>query len=158
MLKAIPKRWLSWDFAVEDAVGMPWGEVSLSFWRERGSVTAGGQQYRVSRQGFVGPFVLEGPDGELAHAVKVSPFKQEFTLSAERRDYVLRKLSWWSREFGLFSGDTQVGSLAPESWLSRRARVDLPEDMTGWLRAFVTWLTLLMWKRDSEAAAASAGS
>ncbi len=157
MLKVVPKGWFAWDFAVADAVGMPWGEIGL-FWRERGSVTVGGQQYRVSRQGFVGPFVLEGPGGELAQAVKVSPFKQEFALTAEGREYVLRKLFWWRREFGLFVRDTQVGTVAPEAWFTRRAAVNLPDDLPGSLRAFVVWLTLLMWKRDSDAAAASAGS
>ena len=158
MLKVVPKGWLAWEFAVSDAVGMPWGEICLSFWRERGSVSVGGQQYRVSRQGFVGPFVLEGPGGALAQAVKVSALKQEFTLSAEGREYVLRKLSWWRREFGLFARDTQLGSVAPEVWFARRAVANLPEDLPGSLRAFVVWLTLLMWKRESDAGAASAGS
>jgi hypothetical protein len=137
---------------------MPWGEVGLSSWRERGSVTVGGQQYKVSRQGFVGPFVLEGPNGELAKAVKVSAFKQEFTLRVEGREYTLRQLSSWRREFGLFAADARVGSVIPESWLNRRAEVMLPDDMPGCASAFVVWLTLLMWKRDSDAGAVAASS
>lgn len=158
MLKLVPMHWFSWDFRLEDPVGMLWGEVALSSWRERGSVAVGGQQYRVSREGFVGPFVLEGPSGELAKAVKVGAFRQEFTLSVGGREYTLKRLSSWRREFALFSGDARVGSVVPESGFTRRAEVILPDDMPGWVRAFVVWLTLLMWKRDSDSAAAGAGS
>jgi hypothetical protein len=158
ILKVVPKHWFSWDFRLEDPVGMPWGEVGLSSWRERGSVGVGGQQYKVSRQGLVGPFVLEGPSGELAKAVKVSAFKREFTLRVEGREYTLRQLSSWRREFGLFTADARVGSVIPESWLNRRAEVVLPDDIPGCARAFVVWLTLLMWKRDSDAGAVAASS
>jgi len=153
MLKVVPKSWLSWDFAVEDAVGMPWGEVGLSSWRERGSVSVGGQQFGVARQGLVGPFVLQGPAGPVAEASKPSAFKREFTLSFGGQECVLKQLSWWRREFGLLRGDVQVGSITPESWWSRRAEAMLPEDMPTEVRAFIVWLTLLMWKRDSNSGA-----
>ena len=109
----------------------------------------------MSRQGVLGPFLLEGPSGELARAVKVSAFRQQFTLTVGEREYTLRRLSWWRREFGLFYGGASVGSVAPESWFSRRAQVFLPEDLPGGVRAFVVWLTVLMWKRDAETAASS---
>jgi hypothetical protein len=147
----VPKHWCSWDFSLKDAFGLSWGEIGLSSWRERGSVTVGDQLYKVSRQGLVGPFVLRGPSDELARAVKASAFRQEFTLTVEGRAYTLKRLSAWRREFALCVGDSRVGSVAPESWLTRRAQVNLPEEMPGWARAFVVWLTLLMWKRDSDA-------
>jgi hypothetical protein len=158
MLTLVPKHWFSWDFRLNDSVGMPWGEVALSSWRERGSVTVGGQRYKVSREGWLGPFVLTGPSGELARAVKDSAFRSAFTLTVDGRTYGLRRLSVWRREFGLFAGDTRLGSMAPESWLTRRARVDLPEDLPGPARAFTVWLTLLMWRRDSDAGAVAASS
>jgi hypothetical protein len=158
ILKVIPKHWFSWDFRIEDAVGMPWGEVGLSTWRERGLVVVGGQQYEVSRQGLTGPFVLEGPGGELARAVKGSAFKHEFTLKVEGREYTLSRLSWWPREYGLFADTTRVGSVTPESWFCRRAEASLPDDVPGFAQAFVVWLTLLMWKRAARAGAVAAGS
>ena len=157
-LKVVPRHWFSWDFTLEAPVGLRWGGVGLSSWRERGSVTVGGQQYKVSRQGFVGAFVLEGPDGELARAVKESAFKKEFTVAVEGREYTLKPLSSWRREFGLFTADARVGAVTPESWLNRRAEAVLPDDMPGFARAFVVWLTLLMWKRDADAGAVGAAS
>jgi len=154
MLKLVPKHWFSWEFRLVDPVGMPWGEIALSSWRDRGSIAVGNQQYRVSRQGLLGPFVLEGPRGELAKAVKRSAFRQEFALAVEGREYTIKRLSAWRREVTLLNGDVRMGSVAPGSWFTRRADVMLPEDMPAWVRAFVVWLTLLMWKRDSNVAAA----
>jgi hypothetical protein len=153
MMALVPKRWFTWDFELEDSADRPCGEIGLSAWRERGSVTADVQQFRVSRDGWLGPFVLSGPGGEMARAVKESAFRQRFELTIEGRGYTLERRSLWHREFGPFLGDNQVGSVAPEGWLSRLAQADLPEDMPGWARAFVAWLTLLMWKRDADAAA-----
>jgi hypothetical protein len=65
-------------------------------------------------------------------------------------------MSAWRREFGVFSGTRRIGTIAPESCISRRAVVNLPETMPIWLRAFVVWLTALMWKRDEDAAATGA--
>lgn len=157
MMTLVPKHWFSWDFALRDSVGMPWGEVGLSSWRERGTVAVGGQPYKVARSGMLGPFVLTGPSGARAAAIKESAFGQEFTLSVEERTYVLKRLSVWRREFGLFADGVRVGSIAPEAWFSRRARIDLPDQMPGWGRAFVVWLTLLLWKRDSDSSSVAAG-
>jgi hypothetical protein len=33
ILKVVPRHWFSWDFGLEDPVGVPWGEVGLSSWR-----------------------------------------------------------------------------------------------------------------------------
>jgi hypothetical protein len=152
MLTVVPKHWYSWDFTVLDPVGTPWGEVTLSSWRERGSVAVGADRHKVSRQGLTGPFVLEGPSGEIARAVKVSAFKREFALRVAEQGFTLKQVSWWRREFALLEGGAVVGSMAPVSWLSRRGQVRLPDDMAPEVCAFVLWLILLMWKRDADAA------
>ena len=61
------------------------------------------------------------------------------------------------RECALFDeGNRRVGQVRPESWLGRRARVEFDEQVPPLLQAFVVWLTLLLWKRDGDAAAVSA--
>lgn len=153
-----PNHWSSWDFTLGDSVGQPWGHVDLSSWRERGSVTVGGQAYTVARQGLAGPFVLTGPCGELARAVKSSALKHDFSLTIDERTYRLRRLSVWRRVFGLYIGETGAGSITSEGWWTRRGRANLPEGMAPYAQAFVVWLTLLMWKRDSDAVAAGTTS
>ena len=154
MLKLIPKHWFSWDFRLEDATGLA-AEVILSSWRERGSIAVGGVRHKISREGLTGPFILEIAGNEAARAVKPSAFRQRFTITHGGAEYRLERISSWRREFGVFSGARRVGTITPESWLARRAVVDLPETMPMSLRAFFVWLTALMWKRDAAAAAAS---
>ena len=52
----------------------------------------------------------------------------------------------------LYEGDREIGSIAPSNYFGRDARVSLPDDLSVALRLFVVWLTLLLWKRDSDAA------
>ena len=43
----------------------------------------------------------------------------------------------------------------PARALGRQARADLPEDMPLEVRLFVLWLTLMLWKRQQQAANSS---
>ena len=152
MLTLIPKHWYSWDFRLQDETGVAAAEVILSCWRERGSIIAAGEEYRVVRRGMTGPFVLELGNVEVARAFKVSAFRQEFTVSCHGINYTLKRLSWWRSKFGVFVAGDQVGAITPETWWSRRARVTLPS-MRVPVQAFFVWLAALMWKRDSDAGA-----
>jgi hypothetical protein len=154
MLRVVPRGCFSWTFRIEDASGSPLAEVSLSAWRERGGVVAAQTQYRITRQGLTGPFVIEAAGQPLAHAVKVSAFRREFTVTHGSVHYTLRPASFWRQEYAVFAenGET-VGRIMRESWWTRRSIVDLPESILIWLQAFLVWLVLLLWRRDAAAAA-----
>ncbi|AMY07271.1 hypothetical protein LuPra_00438 [Luteitalea pratensis] len=131
-------------------------EVNLSSWRERGAVLAAGIEHKVFRQGFLGPFVLEQAGSVVASAEKSSAFRKTVQIEHHGRHYTLKPRSCWRREMVLYEGDRELGSIAPSNWLVRDARVSLPDDLSMALRLFVVWLTLLLWKRDSDAGAAAA--
>ena len=155
-LSAVPKHWFSWDFAIQDATRHPVAEVRLSSWRERGAVSVEGVEHRVSRHGVLrGAFVLEGGGSVLARAEKPSAFRREFQIEHDGKQYTLKARSIWRRERVLYDGDQEIGAVVPEGLFNRRARVELPDDLPLVLRLFVVWLTMLLWKRDSDAAAVS---
>jgi hypothetical protein len=155
MITAIPKSWFSWDFWLRDAGGNTVGEVRLSSWRERGSIVAGGVTYRIYRESFLGPFVMEAPDGSMAgRATKPSAFRREFVVSSDTCSYVLKTVSMFRREAGVFRGENRIGAITPVSWKGRRANARFTQAVPPELQAFLTWLTLLLWKRDSDAGAA----
>jgi len=160
MLAAVPMRWLSWDFSLEDPKGGKVGEVRLSSWRERGSVVVAGISYKVQRDGLLGPFVVEAADGSrLASAIKPSTLRRQFTITHGEQHYVLKAMSSLRRECGLFGeANRQLGRVKPESWFARRARAELGEEVPPLIQAFVVWLTLLLWKRDGDAVAVAAAS
>ncbi len=158
MLIAVPKGWFSWDFQLLDMTNHPVAELELSSWRERGSVLVGGASYKLYREGLAGPFVLEAPDGAKAgSAVKISVFRQEFSIAHAELNYRLKAISAWRREFGLFLEDRRIGSIEPESWTNRKAKVDFADDVPLLLQAFAIWLTLLQWRNAAAVAAAGGG-
>jgi hypothetical protein len=127
-------------------------EVTLSSWRERGSISVAGIEYKLRRQGaLTGPFVLEGGGSVVARAVKPSAFRREFSIVHGERQYSLKARSALRRGYALFLRGKEIGSIDPEAWFSRRARVDLPDELPLVLKAFVVSLTMLLWKRDSDA-------
>lgn len=155
MLSAIPKRWFSWDFTIQDRDGQTVGEVSLSA-RERGTVTAGGIERKVTRESALGAFVLEEAGTAVAKAVKPGAFKKSFTIEHAGRLFTLEPRAAWKRELVLHEGDRELGAIIPEKVFARRARVELTDDLPLVLKLFVVWLTLLLWKRTSETVASDA--
>jgi len=145
-----PKRWFSWNFAVEDAQRHV-ADLDVSWWRDRGTLIVNGTSYRVYREGLVsGDFVLETDGGTLARATKVSAFRRAFELSYADSTYTLRARGPFWRSFVLESGPDEVGSIIPASFLRRQAVVTLPDSLPLPVKVFAMWLTVLIWKRDSE--------
>jgi hypothetical protein len=154
MLDAVPEHWFSWDFAIRDATRQPVAKVRLSSWRERGAVIVNGIEHKVSRQGVLrGAFVLERGGSVLARAEKPSAFRREFRIEHGGKQYTLKGRSIWRRERVLYDGGREIGAIIPEGLFSRRARAELPDTLPLLLRLFVVWLTMLLWKREADAAA-----
>jgi hypothetical protein len=97
---------------------------------------------------------MEAPDGSLAwRATKAGTFRREFVVSNDAKSFVLKAASMFRRECGVYQGERQGGTIAPCSWLSRRASAQFTAELPPELQAFMTWLTLLLWKRDADAGA-----
>lgn len=149
----LPRRWYSWDFRLVSG-DRTLAELDLSSWRERAVVTIGGHEHRVYREGMVsGDFVIERHGQVLARGTKPSAFTSRIVVTHDGRQYTLRKKSIWKRAFILLEGDREIGSLSPNSWLTRDATVSLPPDWPLAVKTFVTWLAIILWKRDASAAA-----
>lgn len=151
MLTVVPKGWFSWDFWLQEPAGKAVAEVRLSSWRERGSVVVDGVIYSIRREGLLGPFVMEAPDGSIVvSALKRSVLRREFVLDDGEPQYVLRAAGFLRRQYRVFRDGQRIGSIVPELWLRRRASVQFTEDVPATLRAFLVWLSCLLWKRDSD--------
>jgi hypothetical protein len=153
MLTAIPHHWFSWDFSLLDK-GEPLAEIDMSSWREKGSLRVSDSSYLVYRERVLsGDFLLEANGTVIARAKKASAMTRRLLLTVADSQFELKPRSALTRKFDLLSNGVIVGTLAPHGFLNRRMSVDLPEDLPLPIRSFVVWLTLLMWKRESEAAA-----
>jgi hypothetical protein len=88
----------------------------------------------------------------VARAIKPSSFRDKLAVQFGSRSIELKKLRWTSRKFGLFDGDTQVGTIYPRGMFTKRTHIDLPSEWPLAERVFMFWLVFVMWKRDSQAA------
>ena len=153
MLTATPKTWFSWDFTIMDGPRAV-GEIDTSSWREKGVLTVQGVDYRVYREGVIsGDFMLASTESILARAKKASAFRRSFIIEHGGKVYTLRAKSAFRRAFELLDGNREVGSLSPRGIFTRRATVDLPADLPLFLKVFIIWLAVVLWKRESDSAA-----
>ncbi|MBV8630841.1 MAG: hypothetical protein JOZ83_07960 [Silvibacterium sp.] len=158
MLQLIPSGWLGWNVDVLDQ-GNKIAQIKTSTLPESGTLSLDGTIYRAYRERmFSGDYFLESEGQKIASAKKTSAFRSSFQITYIDRSYKLTKQSVVSRSLILFEGDVEVGSIRPESCLSRKATVSLPEMMPAPVQLFVIWLAILLWKRESDAGAAVAAS
>jgi hypothetical protein len=151
-LTLAPRRWYSWDFIVTDDAREV-ATMDLSAWREKGVLAVRGDEYRVYREGAMsGDFILERSGAVLARATKPSAVHRSFVLEYRGRQYTLRAKSAFRRAFVLLDGESQIGSLAPNSVWARTATVQLPDDWPLPVQVFAMWLTIILWKREANSA------
>jgi len=153
LMKLIPKSWRSWDFTAFDGSHAV-ADFDISSWREKAILTVQGDQYSVYREGMMtGDFILQSVAGqELARAEKPSAFRRCFVIRHAGSSYTLRATSM--RQLTLFDGSREIGSISPDGFFTRRATVDLPDALPLPVRMFITWLAIILWKRDSDTAIA----
>ena len=153
-MRIIPKAWYSWDF---DVVGgdRTLATLDLSCWREKADVLIEDVTHRVFREHALGDFIIERGGQVLARATKPSVFRQAFLVNYNGKTYSLHRPSVWRRAFALLDGEQQIGSVSPNSVWTRDATADLPRDWPMAVKAFVIWLVIILWKRESDGAAAA---
>jgi hypothetical protein len=155
MLKMIPKSLFSWDFVVTDGA-LPVAEIDVSWWREKGRLTAQGATYDIYREGWMnGAFLLESDGALLARAEKPSALRRSFDLECGKKFYTLRAESHFRRKFVLFDGEREVGWISPDGMFTRHATAQFPDSIPLPVKIFIIWLVVILWKRQSDSAAAS---
>ena len=156
MLTANPQSWFSWDFTLARN-GKSLGDIDLSSWswREKGTLVIANVTYRVYREGFCsGAFVLEHNGTVVARALKPSSWSRRLVLEFGGAEFELKPLNSFTRSFQLLKDKKAVGTLSAANLLTRKINVDLPEHLPLQVRAFVVWLTVLLWRRDASAGGA----
>ena len=148
MLSAAPRGIFSWDFIISRD-GTMIADIDMSWWGERAELKITGQTYAVYRESLLeGTFVLQSGEQVLARAQK--GFTRTFDVDVAGRHLELKAVSIWTREFGLFENDAQIGRIEPAGWLGRKAIIELPEDIPLPVRVFLFWLVLILWRRAAN--------
>ena len=149
-MKVVPKAW-SYEFCVTDGPRKLAATVNLSWWKDRGELEVEGATYTARRDKSW--YLLESATGVVACALKPKKTLRELFIEHSGRRYVLRARSIFSRDFLLLDGVRQIGAIAPDGLLTRQASVDLPPEFPLYLKVFVIWLVMTLWKHADSAAA-----
>ena len=153
MLEAVPTNFFANCIRLQQQNEVV-GEIDQSIWRERALLELQEATYTLRREGFcTGDYLLERDGTVVARATKPSFFQCSFEVDFATRHLTMRKPSIWSRRFGVFEGEKELGSVYPLGMFTRRSSIDLPADLPLANRIFVFWLAYLVWKRQSGAAA-----
>jgi hypothetical protein len=152
LLEAIPAGLFSATYQLQqDNVLI--GEIDNSYFRERATLELDDGTYNLFRErAMSGDFMLERNGNVVARASKPSAFKSLFEVDVAGHHVVLRKMSMFSRRFGVFEDGRQVGAIYTAGTFTRRAIIDLPVEWPALTRVFLFWLTWLMWRRQHQSA------
>jgi hypothetical protein len=148
MLKVIPKAW-SYAFSVTDGTESVAQAVDLSFWRDKGELRIQGYIYKARRDRS--SYVLESAAGVLARAERPRRWLRELGIEHSGHRDTLRAKSPFRRQLLLLESSTQIGSISPEGLFTRKAEVELPQALPLFLKVFIIWLAMTIWKQDDYA-------
>lgn len=156
MLELVPRFGSSRRYTVRRD-GQDVAELTLALLREAGQLDIGGVAHELRREGFVsGAFTLSHAGTPIATARKPSAFRRRFEVDHRGRRYEVVKAAWWGRRFEVRADDRPIGSIGPHHPLTRRAAIDLPEDLGLPVQVFIAALVILLWNRDASGAAGGA--
>ncbi len=156
MFEVIPKGWFSKDYEITNN-GERIVDIHQSWFREEGELTILGEKYQVRKPSMRSVFLLEQNGVTVARAEKPSAFKRTMFVDYNGVRYTLRPESIWRRRFVLQVGDQVIGSIERRNGWSRKVRVQLP-DLSLPVTIFMTWLVIMLWRRDDAAVLSAATS
>jgi len=145
MLQAIPDGWLSRRFVVLRN-GQPAAAMAPDPFASQADLNVEGQPYKAYRESGWGDFVLSCNSLILARANKDNCLLRAYALMCSGKAYSFYAASPFTREFVLLDGQSQIGSICPESPFSRQAIVDLPDAIPLPVQVFIFWLAMRTWK------------
>ena len=152
-LSAKPKGVFSWDFEVF-AAGRKLVTIDMAWFRQRGRFVLNLKDFEVYRESWCGgDFVLHSDDRIIARASM--GLSRRFTVNIDGRQFVLQAAGLFTRQFRLHENGRPLGHVTPMHPLTRACKISMPNDLTPPVQIFLTWLVLLMWKRQQNTTVAA---
>src|SRR5215469_3160417 len=128
--------------------GTPLGKINCKI-RKEATITIGQATYFALREGVIrSTFYLDATEGLVAIAEKPSVFRRRFIVHVGLKSYTLKAVTTNNRAFLVVEGESQIGSIAPKGFFSRKFTADLPDDLAPEIQMFLIWLVVIDQKRD----------
>jgi hypothetical protein len=153
-LLAVPRSWFTGSYDVTRA-GERLAVLDVAWFRYRGRFELEGRRFELDRESLLGDFRLLADGQVLCRARKTSAFRRAFEVRLGQFECTFQAASPFRQTFVLRKGDARIGEVRPRHAFSRKAEIDLPDDLPLEFRLFLLWLVVLLWRH--QAAAASGG-
>ncbi|MBL8899184.1 MAG: hypothetical protein JNM84_16210 [Planctomycetes bacterium] len=123
--------------------------LELSFFKDQGRAEIDGVSYELEHPQLFGRDYTMRRAGKTVLATRASGlFRPDYPFEHQGRRYVLARQSFWSHRLVLRDErNAEIGSIAPDGLLTRRATAELPEELPLPLRVFAIWLALAAWRQ-----------
>jgi hypothetical protein len=126
------------------------GEIDCGGMGKPAAFTTGSETYRPAADSVVRQkFHLDAGGARLADAAPAGMTLRSFTVHAGAKTYTLQGGSWFSRNFVLIENGTEVGRIGRTGLFTARCKAELPDDMPLPAQAFLIWLALITWRRQT---------
>ena len=148
MLKANrnPRVGLLGDFTYQVTSADSGGDEIATINETKMTIDLGERSFSVNRKGVLGPeFELKYGEKIIASASR-KPFFNQYKLVHDGKEWTFKALGLLALKFGLFRGDTQIGTIATR-WVNRLKdiSVDLPDELLSEVQVFLLLLLVRHW-------------
>jgi hypothetical protein len=155
MLAVTRRSAFSRDYDVRDGIA-PVAEFRLSAFGERTDLRVGLDLYQARRTGWINSgFVLERYDREVARADSEGFFRRGYAIRAPGIWATLRQRGFMRSDFGLFVGDTEVGSIRRTGFWRTTIEASFRPELDRPIQVFLIWIAAILWRRAASAAAST---
>lgn len=152
------KALFDWEFEVLQN-GAAAGGISGSRSRENGTITIGELHYGVSpNDAKIDGFNLDADGARLARAVRPSRWFLTYQFEHGGLAYAFKHPSVFSSKYALFENDQEIVTVRAKGMFRRSAVVESVDHFPTPVALFAGWLALILWKRQTESDAVSAGA
>ena len=148
MLKVVHKAW-SYSFSVTDGTRSVAQSVDRTWWRDKSELQIEDDIYTARRD--KSEYVLESEAGVIARAAQPRKWRRDLFIEHSGSVYMLRAKSAFRRDLMLLKDTRQIGSISPDGHFTRKAVVELPQELPLQLQVFVIWLAMTLWKHAEAA-------
>lgn len=147
VLEAGPERWFRPRRYTVTRSGAAAGVIEFGATYQSADIALGAMRCVAGAEGMLGGKFHLACNGVRVATAERSSLRRGLVVQAGGRTLMLKPAWSFGRGFTVAENDVPIGSIAPASWLSRKCRAELPDDLAPEIQVFLIWLVLLIWWR-----------
>ena len=155
VLFAEPLSWASFGARILDGE-TELTELRITAFRGKGSFELEGEEFVIQPEGFFqSRAILKKGNSVIARVEKPSILRRRFEISSAGHHLRLESKGFMGREYTLFLGSQEVGTVKREGFVGKKLRLDFPDEVPLVVQVLIAYVVLTQARREAAAAAGS---